>query len=197
MLHGLRFVCFVRGIVHVYTLHLGTIRILIHIDFGIDFAYSSDRIMDDFNRDVNLPGGVKQQQPGRQTTFDMKKGFENSSSTSSSKKKKKRSEKKSSKNNIKQNAAVIRKKKDEGTTMVEKESEKEIKARMKKGKKLMKGEEFECAITHAGPAMKIPGQGMVLPTGVPSGFPLIRSAVYELMSHRGENVQYGDVSRYL
>jgi len=62
----------------------------------------------------------------------------------------------------------------------------------KRGKNVVKGEEpKEVTITHLGPVVNI-GEGPILPQGVPLGLPIVRKAIYELMSHRIENVQYGE-----
>ena len=66
---------------------------------------------------------------------------------------------------------------------------------MQRGRKVAKGEEpFEIMMTHAGPVVNLGefGDGPVLPPGVPSGLPLIRKALYEMMSHRSANLQYGE-----
>ena len=78
----------------------------------------------------------------------------------------------------------------------------------KRGKKVVKGEEpFEIAMTHAGPVVVNIGESgdgpvssvlsnvpvLSSPGGpVPSGLPLLRKALYELMSHRSSNIQYGE-----
>ena len=66
---------------------------------------------------------------------------------------------------------------------------------LQRGRKVAKGEEpLEIMMTHAGPVVNMGefGDGPVLPPGVPSGLPLIRKALYEMMSHRNANIQYGE-----